>query len=695
MKKINLLLAGMVWLCLGLSQQLYAQNYRWVTGDANSSVFSDNQRSVMDKAGNTIITGKYNAAVDLDFGDGVADTAVLPVNPSGGNSYFFARYNEAGDFLWAKRLQNLRSGELPIKDVATDDAGNIYITGTYTGWCDFNLSDAAADTMIKYSTKASASSYTSSIYVAKYDTAGNFVWVINLSGGISEVADLAVKHDRLYLSGRVRTGAASYLPNKNTDFDPSELPADTLYMDGPSASAYNAFIAAYDLDGKLKAAKRLGNTTSSSTTLTIDADDKKNIYLSGLLNVKMDFNPSAAAADTAFLAAASGVFLARYDSLGNYQWVVPVLQNSNYTFTPNNIWLNIMPNSNVYVSGYYTGIADFNPAVAPADTLYLNAGQGISSYMARYDTGGHFVNAMSLGDTSVSKAAYINAVAADDSGYLYIAGEFTGKVDFNLSPGISDTAFRINTGANANPDIFFARYRNDTLSWSRKIGTSANQLLRGMGVNSKHLTIYGNFSGDVIFDPMPPVNIASQVLGDGTYLASYRTFPPSSEKELLTYSFSTPPATGTITGDTVYVTVPFGTSLTALVASFTVSPKATASVGATLQVSGSTANNHSGIVTYTIKAEDSTTKDYFVKVTVKPGVGLTEINTPAAAFHVWPNPVHDVLYFSAPADVKLYDISGRLLLASRKVNTLNVNYLAAGVYLLENESGIKHTIIIR
>ncbi len=92
------------------------------------------------------------------------------------------------------------------------------------------------------------------------------------------------------------------------------------------------------------------------------------------------------------------------------------------------------------------------------------------------------------------------------------------------------------------------------------------------------------------------------------------------EADILTYSFGTPPQTGDATinstAHTVNVEVESGTDATGLVATFTLSDGATAKVGDTEQVSGTTANNFSSPVTYTVTAEDgTTTQDWVVTVT--------------------------------------------------------------------------------
>src|SRR5512143_212122 len=97
------------------------------------------------------------------------------------------------------------------------------------------------------------------------------------------------------------------------------------------------------------------------------------------------------------------------------------------------------------------------------------------------------------------------------------------------------------------------------------------------------------------------------------------TIAPSSEKAITAYSFNSVPATGTINegAKTIDVTVPFGTDVTALVATFTTTG-ASVAVGGTTQVSGTTANNFTSPVIYTVTAADSSTANYTVTVTIAP-----------------------------------------------------------------------------
>ncbi len=93
----------------------------------------------------------------------------------------------------------------------------------------------------------------------------------------------------------------------------------------------------------------------------------------------------------------------------------------------------------------------------------------------------------------------------------------------------------------------------------------------------------------------------------------------STEKEITSFSFESPAVTGTITGTDIALTVPFGTTVTALVPTFT-STGSAVTVGGTAQISGTTVNDFTSSVTYTVTAEDTTTVDYTVTVTIAAAV---------------------------------------------------------------------------
>ncbi len=72
---------------------------------------------------------------------------------------------------------------------------------------------------------------------------------------------------------------------------------------------------------------------------------------------------------------------------------------------------------------------------------------------------------------------------------------------------------------------------------------------------------------------------------------------------------------GTINGTTISATMPYGTDIQTLVASFSTTGK-TVTVNGTVQYSGNTINDFSDIAIYTVTADDNSKRNYTVTVTV-------------------------------------------------------------------------------
>ncbi|QJD84601.1 S-layer homology domain-containing protein [Cohnella herbarum] len=107
---------------------------------------------------------------------------------------------------------------------------------------------------------------------------------------------------------------------------------------------------------------------------------------------------------------------------------------------------------------------------------------------------------------------------------------------------------------------------------------------------------------------------------DGTSTKDYTVtvaIAPNPAKDLTAFSFEglSPAVVATISGTTISATVPYGTDVSDLVATFSTTGSSV-KVGTTLQASGITSNDFSSPVTYTVEAQDGTTKAYTVTVSV-------------------------------------------------------------------------------
>jgi hypothetical protein len=155
-------------------------------------------------------------------------------------------------------------------------------------------------------------------------------------------------------------------------------------------------------------------------------------------------------------------------------------------------------------------------------------------------------------------------------------------------------------------------------------------------------------SGTTPNDFSAPVTYRLTAAGapDRDYTVTATVAPPTA-KELTAFGFTTADniglasdVTGVISGSTIAVSVPFGTTVTGLVARFETTG-VRVSVGAAIQTSGVTVNDFTGPLTYTVTAGDNSTRSYVVTVTVAPSplkdltsFGFAAVHNPALSTDV-------------------------------------------------------------
>jgi len=136
-------------------------NFVWVRqAGAPETGHSDIASGVaIDPFGNVIVAGL--------IGEGKATFGNITLTSAGESDIFMAKYDGDGNIIWAKNIGG------PNRDVANDfvlDAvGNIYITGYFTGTVDFGGETLVGTDFLE-------------IFVAKYDNNGILLWVQGATG---------------------------------------------------------------------------------------------------------------------------------------------------------------------------------------------------------------------------------------------------------------------------------------------------------------------------------------------------------------------------------------------------------------------------------------------------------------------------------------------------------------------------------
>ncbi|MBN2659509.1 MAG: hypothetical protein JXR86_20800 [Spirochaetales bacterium] len=101
----------------------------------------------------------------------------------------------------------------------------------------------------------------------------------------------------------------------------------------------------------------------------------------------------------------------------------------------------------------------------------------------------------------------------------------------------------------------------------------------------------------------------------------------SDSREITAFGFTDPAVTGIINGSNIEVIVPYRTDVRGLTAVFSATGMSVR-IGETEQVSGTTANDFTGPVAYTVIAVDGSTKDYLVTVIIDEAPDVPDVSGP-------------------------------------------------------------------
>ncbi|MFA6128646.1 MAG: SBBP repeat-containing protein, partial [Bacteroidales bacterium] len=219
----------------------------------------------LDGSGNAIIGGWFSSVgCDFDPGTGTAN-----LSAAGYCDIFFAKYDTDGNYIWAKSMGS--TGYDGCHDIRTDQSGNVFVTGYFTGTVDFNPGPGVA-TM----TDAGGGD----LFFAKYDPSGNYLWAKRAGGSLYEVGN-SINIDNsgnIYLSGPFMSPDA--------DFDPG---AGTAVLS--TAGGYDMFLAKYDAGGNYLWAKRTGGSADEIGG-EIEIDGSGNLLVIGVYkSANIDFDP--------------------------------------------------------------------------------------------------------------------------------------------------------------------------------------------------------------------------------------------------------------------------------------------------------------------------------------------------------------------------------------------------------------------
>jgi hypothetical protein len=368
-------------------------------------------------------------------------------------------------------------------DVATDAAGNAFITGSFYETITFGAGEPGETSL--------TSAGSTDLFVACYSASGAFIWArragsegSDAGSGIAAnlAGEVAVTGS---FSGTVVFGAGE--PGETSLTSPAGQPG--------------VFVARYQADGSLLWARQAGAPLPGAS-FGIALDDGGHTYLVGEFRDVAVFGPSDPGEATLTSAGEEDLFVAKYGPDGALAWA----RRAGGPAADEALDVALNAYEEVLVAGSFTDAAVFGPG-EPGETALTSAG-GEDLFGAVFSADGALLRVHSAGGEGSDFAA---TVASDAEGNLLLHGTFADRAVFAAGEPGETTVTSLGPA-----DVFLAKYGADgTLRWVRRGGSPELETSRSLVVyDNGNAVISGGFNGMVIFEAGPAgrgeANLVSQ-----------------------------------------------------------------------------------------------------------------------------------------------------------------------------------------
>ncbi len=377
---------------------------------------------------------------------GTGTFGATTLTSAGVNDGYVAKYSGSGALIWARRFGGTL--EDAPRDVAVDGTGNVYVSGGVRGTAAFG-------------TLSLTSTGDADAFVAKYDAAGTIQWVRSGGGaGADQANSLALDAaGNLYLTGTVAAGTATFSGTAVT---------------GPGG--IDLFVASYDNTGALRWVRRAGGT-GDDFGAGLGATSAGVVTIAGTFGVSNAGGTATFGATTITSTGGTDSYIASYTNAGTLRWVRAY--GSTGDDGVNN--LAIDGSGNAFTAGYFGGTLTLGGTTKTATSVF-------SILLASFDATGT-PRWVQSGGGPTGDSGY--NVATDGAGNAYLTGFYQGAANFG---GVTLT----NSGL---ADVLVAQYDGATggLNWITTASGTGSEYGRGLAVDgNNNVYVAGSFDSPTL-----------------------------------------------------------------------------------------------------------------------------------------------------------------------------------------------------
>ena len=275
----------------------------------------------VDYLGNIYTCGYFTGTADFDPGPGTATLTSL-----GDYDAFIQKFAPDGSLEWVKKFGS--AGHERIHSIAVDQAANVFFTGFFENTVDFDPGQGMSNL---------SSIGGRDIFLGKFNTAGDFVWVRHFGGAFQDDRGNGIEVDA---DGNILS--AGFFGN-SVDFNP--LVGNHILTSSGSTDGY---ISILDNDGNYKWAGAITGAGSLENGVVL-SDLSGNIYSLGNFVGISDFDPAPATHNLASFGS-SDAFLLKLSSCKNFERInieacSPYISPEGDSITTSGIYTYVLQNS--------------------------------------------------------------------------------------------------------------------------------------------------------------------------------------------------------------------------------------------------------------------------------------------------------------------------------------------------------------
>ena len=419
MKKILLVIVVFNhFITIGYSQ---FADFKWAKGIVSNENVSPSAVET-DKEGNIFIAGEFSGKADFDPG-----MNSFYLESFGYDDVFLQKLTSDGRLIWVRQIgENYND---VANDLTLDTLNNIYITGTFSRTVDFDPGEEVHE----LSTNGG-----NDIYIAKYDSAGNYKWAVAM--GYDNASDEGTAITTDHKGNVLITGWFQ----GTVDFDPGEG------VHNLTTTRVGCFILKLTDEGEFIWAKNLNSNNSGMTEgHSIETDDSSNVYVSGIFDDEADFNPGDDSKILQQEGDYANAFLLKLNKNGDFRYAIRPGGWGNNSNLDKKRPFSIDNKGNITLAYDFNNAVDFDPG----EEVHELTTNGIRNdiFIQKIDSLGNLLWVKQIGGPDEDS---FGGFHTDEAGNSYITGYFTGTVDFD--PG--DDIYELSAGDDWNRALFVAQY---------------------------------------------------------------------------------------------------------------------------------------------------------------------------------------------------------------------------------------------